>query len=70
MPSPAERAATPYVPPKYQPPRAQQMPRWKRNLLVWTLCAIAVIAAVLAFIYFMVPPESQRILDELHRQGH
>lgn len=46
------------------------MPRWKRNLLVWTLCAIAVIAAVLAFIYFMVPPESQRILDELHRQGH
>jgi hypothetical protein len=46
------------------------MARWKRNLIVWSLCAIIVVAAVLAFIYFMVPPESQRILDELWKQGH
>jgi hypothetical protein len=45
------------------------MPLWKRNLIVWSLCAIIIVVAVLAFIYFKVPPESQQILDGLKSRG-
>jgi hypothetical protein len=65
VPSPGERSAAQYTPPKYERPR---MARGNRNLIVWSLCAITIIVAVLAFIYFMVPPEMQGILNALERR--
>ena len=60
LPPLGERAAAAYTPPKYQPPR---MDRWKRNLLVWTICAVIILLAVVAFVNLMLPPDSRRILQ-------
>jgi hypothetical protein len=48
---PAEHAAAAaYTPPKYVPP--PRVDRWKRNLIVWILCAIVIYVAVAAFVNF------------------
>jgi hypothetical protein len=48
LPPPAERAAVPYTAPRYVPP--PRMDRWKRNLLVWMICAVVILLAVAAFV--------------------
>jgi len=36
------------------------MKRWKRNIIVWTLCAIFIILVVLFFIYLRIVPPWMR----------
>ena len=50
LPPPAERAGVAYTPPQYVPP--QRMDRWKRNLLVWTICVVVIFLALSAFVSF------------------
>ena len=63
-PRPPQRQVVP-PPIAYRPPLpVRPRSRVKRNLLVWTICAIVIIAAVWVFQYLMVPPETQRILND------
>jgi hypothetical protein len=61
VPPVTERRTVAYTPPKFVPP--PRMERWQRNLLVWGICAIIIVAAVVLFVNLMLPEEMRRLLE-------
>ena len=53
------RPSVTYTPPKYVPPGYDQR---RRNLLVWALCAVIILMAVIVFVNLMLPNEMRELL--------
>ena len=63
----AQRPTVAYTPPRFVPPPRLQ--RWQRNLIVWGICAVIIIAAVVIFVNLMLPEEMRRTLEPYTQRG-